>query len=150
LLGITRFQGLVQFQPSGQPLTFPCSRWRAERRQNTKLDQHPEFISGNPFFRNLSLAESENDDSRPTDWLPRYIMATETTGPFSAIHSPMTQPARHAIILGYQVVDGRAELAVHLENLSQSLLKGVKASDRFLSLRPMNKAIYRHNFVKNI
>jgi len=77
-------------------------------------------------------------------------MATETTGPFSAIHSPVTQPARHAIILGYQVVDGRAELAVHLENLSQSLLKGVKASDRFLSLRPMNKAIYRHNFVKNI
>jgi hypothetical protein len=77
-------------------------------------------------------------------------MATKTTGLFSAIHDAVAQPARHAVVLGYQVVDGRAELAIQLKNSSQDLLKGGKPSDRFLSLGLMNKAIYRHNFVKNI
>ena len=70
-------------------------------------------------------------------------MATETTGPFSAVHGPLAQPARHAVVLGYQVVDRRAELAIHVENLSQGLLKCGKTSDWFCSRRPMNKAICR-------
>jgi hypothetical protein len=77
-------------------------------------------------------------------------MATKATGPFSAIHGAVAQPACHAVVLGYQVVDGRAELAIHLENPSQALLESGEASDRFLSLRPVNKAICGYNFVKNI
>jgi hypothetical protein len=94
--------------------------------------------------------ESEDSDSRPVNWLPRDIMEAKTTSPFSAIHGMVAQPARHAIVLGYQIVDGRAELAIRLENPSQDLLNGGKPSDRFLGLRSMNKAIYRHNFIKNI
>jgi hypothetical protein len=77
-------------------------------------------------------------------------MATKTTGPYIPMNGAMAQPARHAIVLGYQVVDCRTELAIDLKNVSQDLLKHSKASDRFLSLGPMNQAIYRYNFVENI
>jgi hypothetical protein len=77
-------------------------------------------------------------------------MATQATGPFSAIHGAVAQPAHHSIVCGYHVVDSRAELSIHIENPSQHLLKRGKASDRLLGLWPMNKAIERHNFVKKI
>jgi hypothetical protein len=77
-------------------------------------------------------------------------MATKTTGPFPAIHSSVTQPDHDAVVLGEKVVDSRMELAVHVENPFQGLPKGGTASDGLLKLRPMNKAIGSHNFVKNV
>jgi hypothetical protein len=77
-------------------------------------------------------------------------MAAKTTGPFSAIHNMVTQPDHDAVVLGEKVVDRRVELAVHLENPFQDLPKGGTVSNGFLKLRPMNKAIWSHNFVKNI
>jgi hypothetical protein len=62
----------------------------------------------------------------------------------------VTQPDHDAVVLGENVMNRRVKLAVHLENPFQALPKGGTASDGFLKLRPMNKAIGSHNFVKNV
>jgi hypothetical protein len=40
--------------------------------QDLELNQHAQFISADPFFRNLSLAEYEDGDSWPVDYFSCY------------------------------------------------------------------------------
>src|SRR5262249_1043321 len=102
------------------------------------------------FFRDLPIANSKNCDCWPADRLPCHRMPTNMTGPFVAVHRPVTQSTRYSVLLGYQVMDSRRELAVHLENPFQRLLECFESPDWFWTLWPIYDAVFGNDFVKNI
>jgi hypothetical protein len=81
--------------------------------------------------------------------LPSLSVATET-GPFATVQRLVVQFTCHAIFLGYQAVDCRRELAIHLENPFQCVLEsssptiGSEASGRWMMQSVSN------DFVQNI
>src|SRR5215470_11693082 len=116
---------------------------------DTEIEQHAEFVAVDPFFRNLSLAKAENGDNRPPNRFAAYRMTTKTTDPFATVHGPVAHPARHAVFLREQIVDGCRQFAIHLGDTFKELFERCKLSERFWPLRSMNNTVGCNDVVKN-